>query len=92
MSLTSSKSILKDLLKAQELQDAQVNGRMESEAALVWAKGRVELDTVAAVDLRLSLVIFPDDTELDDSLGDGDDLQGGLVFGVLFEEGAVFEG
>ena len=47
---------------------------MESEAALVWAKGRVELDTVAAVDLRLAFVIFPDDTELDDSLGDGDDL------------------
>jgi hypothetical protein len=47
---------------------------MESEAALVWAKGRVELDTISAVDLGLSLVVLPDDAELDDSLGDGDDL------------------
>lgn len=65
---------------------------MESQTALVWAKSRVELDTVAAVDLWLPLVVFPDDSELDDALGDGDDLQGGLVLGVLFEEGAVFEG
>jgi hypothetical protein len=90
--LTSSQSILKDLLKAQELQDAQIDGGMESETSLVRTESRVELDTIAAVDLWLSLVILPDDTELDDTLGDGDDLQGSLVFGVLFEEGAVFEG
>jgi hypothetical protein len=65
---------------------------VESEATLIRAKSRVELNTVAAVDLRLSLVILPDDAELDDALGDGDNLQSGLVFGVLFEEGAVFEG
>jgi hypothetical protein len=65
---------------------------MESEATLVRAESRVELDTVAAVNLWLSLVVFPDNAELDDALGDGDDLQGGPVFGVLFEEGAVFEG
>ena len=65
---------------------------MESQAALVGAQGGVELDAVAAVDLGLALVVLPDDAELDDALGDGDDLERGLVFGVLLEEGAVFEG
>lgn len=50
------------------------------------------MDTIAAVDLWLSLIILPDDAELDDALRDGHNLEGGLVFGVLFEEGAVFEG
>jgi hypothetical protein len=65
---------------------------VQAETALVWAEGRVELDSVAAVDLNLVLVVFPDNSELDDALRDGDDLEGGLVFGVLFKEGAVFEG
>lgn len=90
--LTSSQGILEDLLKAQELQDGQVDRRVQAETALVWAEGGVELDSVAAVDLDLVLVVFPDNSELDDALRDGDDLEGGLVFGVLFEEGAVFEG
>lgn len=90
--LTSSQGILEDLLKTQELQDGQVDRRVQAETALVWAEGGVELDSVAAVDLDLVLVVFPDNSELDDALRDGDDLEGGLVFGVLFEEGAVFEG
>lgn len=65
---------------------------MESQSSLVGAQRGVELHTVAAVDLRLVLVVFPDDAELDDALGDGDDLEGGLVFGFLLEEGGVFEG
>jgi hypothetical protein len=90
--LTSSESILKDLLKAQELQDAQIDSRMESQSSLVWSQGGIELDTIASVDLWLSLVILPHDTELDDAFGDGDDLEGSLIFGILFEERAVFEG
>jgi hypothetical protein len=65
---------------------------VQAETALVWTEGGVELDSVAAVDLDLVLVVFPDNSELDDALGNGDDLEGGLVFGVLFEEGAVFKG
>jgi hypothetical protein len=90
--LTSSQGILKDLLKAQELQDRQVDRRVQAETALVWAEGGVELNSVAAVDLDLVLVVFPNHPKLDDALRDGDDLEGGLVFGVLFEESAVFEG
>lgn len=90
--LTSSQSILEDLLETQELEDAQVDCWVEAETTLVWTQSRVELDSVSAVQLELSLVIFPDDTELDDAFGNGDDLQCGLVFGLLLEESAVFEG
>jgi hypothetical protein len=65
---------------------------VESEASLVWTEGGVELDTVAAVDLWLEVVILPDDAELDDALWDGDDGEGSLVFWVLLEEGGVLEG
>lgn len=64
---------------------------MKSKTSLVWTESRVELDSVTTVDLQLSLVVFPDYTELDDSLGNGDDLECSLVFWVGFEKGAVLE-
>jgi len=90
--LTSSQSILEDLLEAQELQNRQVDSGMESKATFVGAKGRIELDAISAVDLGLKLVIFPDDTELDDPLRNRNDLERFLVLRVLFEERGVFEG
>lgn len=90
--LTSRQGILKDLLETQELENGQVDGRVQPQAALVWAQGRVELHTEAAVHLDLALVVLPDDTELDDALGDGDDLEGSTVFGVLLEQGAGLKG
>jgi hypothetical protein len=90
--LTSSKSILENLLETQELQDGEVDGRVKSQTTLVGTEGGVELDTVTAVDLALALVIFPDDTELNNALGNGGDLESLLVLGVLLEEGAVLEG
>jgi predicted RNA-binding protein associated with RNAse of E/G family len=74
------------LLETQEFQDGQVDSWVETETSLVWAEGRVELDSVTTVDLWLKVIILPDNTELDDALWDGDDLEGGLVFGVLLEE------
>lgn len=65
---------------------------MEPETTLVWTKSRVELNTETTVDLDLLLVVLPDDTELDDTLGNGNDFEGSLVFGVLLEESAVLEG
>ena len=65
---------------------------MEPKTSLIWTQGGIELHTVPSVDLDLSLVILPDDTELNDSFGNGGDLEGGLVFGVLLEEGGVLEG
>ena len=65
---------------------------MEAEAALVGTEGRVELHAVPLLDLALALVVLPDNAELDDALGDRDDLEGLLVFGVLGEEGGGLEG
>jgi hypothetical protein len=92
MLLTSGQSILEDLLEAQELQNGQIDRRVESKTAFVGAKSRVELDTISAVDLGLELVIFPDDTELDDPLRDRNDLESFLVFRVFFEKRGMFEG
>lgn len=65
---------------------------MKTNTALVWTQGRVELHTVSSVDLHLSFVVFPYYSKLNDSFGDGGNLEGGLVFRILFEEGGVFEG
>lgn len=84
--------ILEDLLEAQELQDGQVHGWVESKTTLVWTKGRVELDSVATVDLDFALVVLPDNSELDYSLRYGGDLEGFLVFWVLLKQRGVLKG
>lgn len=89
---TSSQGILEDLLKPKELENRQVDRGMESKTSLIRTQSRIELDTVSAVELWLSLVILPDNAELDDTLGDGNDLEGGFVFWVGVEEGTVFKG
>jgi hypothetical protein len=65
---------------------------MQSQTAFVGAESRVELDSVAAIDLEVAVVIFPDDTELDYSLRDRDDFEGYTVLGVLCEQRAIFKG
>jgi hypothetical protein len=65
---------------------------MKSETTLVWTESRVELHTVSSVDLSLELVVLPDNSELDDSLRDGDHLEGRSVFGLLLKKAGVFEG
>jgi hypothetical protein len=65
---------------------------VEAETALVGTESRVELDAVALVDVAIALVVFPDYTELDDTLGDRDNLKSLLVLGVLLEDGGALEG
>lgn len=65
---------------------------MESETALVRSQSRVELHTVAPVDLNVALIIFPCDPELDDSFWDCGDLKGFPVFRVLLEKAGMLEG
>jgi hypothetical protein len=88
----AGQGVLEDLLEAQELEDAEVDGGVQSQAALVGAEGRVELDSEGIVDLDLAGIVLPHNAELDDALGDGDDFEGVAVLGVLLEEGAVLEG
>ncbi len=65
---------------------------MEAKTTLVRSQGRIKLYTVSSIDLNLILIVFPDDTELDDTLRDGGDLERGAVFGVLLEQGGILEG
>ena len=85
----AGQGILVHLLKAQELDDGQVDGGMEPQAALVGAQGAVELDAVAAVDLIVALVIQPGDAELDGPLGLDHPLQKGclLILGMGVDHG-----
>ena len=62
--LEASKGILEDLLESEELEDGQVDGRVEAESSLVRAEGAVELDSVTVVDLALAGVVLPGHTEL----------------------------
>ena len=64
---------------------------METETALVWSQGGVELDTVATVDLQLVLIILPDNTELDDALRDCGDLERNLIFWILLEKRGILK-
>jgi hypothetical protein len=90
--LTAGKSILEDLLETQELENAEVDSWVETETTLVRTEGGVVLNAVTTVDLDLALVVLPNNTELDDALGDSSNLEGALVLRVLLEQGAVLKG
>jgi hypothetical protein len=89
---TAGEGILEDLLKAQELEDGEIDSRVQTQSTFVWTESRVELHAVALVDVALALVILPDHTELDDALGNGDNFEGLFVLGILLEDGRAFEG
>ena len=61
--------IFEDLLKTEELDDAEVERGVKAQATLVGAEGRVELDTEATVDVRLAGVVLPRHAEDDLPLG-----------------------
>lgn len=65
---------------------------MEAETTLVRAQCRVELHTVSTVDVNVTIVIFPGDTELDDTLRNGNDGQAFPQFGLQMEEFGLLEG
>ena len=67
------REFLKNLLEAEELDDAKVNGRMQTQTALIRADRRVELYAVAAVHLNLAVIVNPRHTEHDLALRLGDD-------------------
>ena len=86
----AGEGVLEDLLKAQELDDAQIDGGVQTQTALVGADGTVELNPVAVVHLNLTLVIHPRNPEQDAALGSGQPLQQGVALVgilVLFDNG-----
>ena len=90
--LTAGESVLEDLLETQELENGEVDSWVEAKSSLVWTEGAVKLNSVTVVDLWLKVVVLPDNTELDDTLWDGNDLKSGLVLWVLLEERRVLKG
>ena len=84
--LTAGQCILEDLLKPEELEDGEVNARVEPQAAFVRSQCRIELNAEATVDLAVAMIVFPGDTELDDSFGDGSNSEGLSVLWVLLEQ------
>ena len=67
--------ILEGLLEGKELQDAQVNARVEADTALVGAYGAVHLHAVALVYHDLAGIIHPRYAEHHHALGLDDTLQ-----------------
>ncbi len=61
----AGQAVLKDLLKAQELDDGSANRRMQTDAALVRSDCGVKLIAEAAVYLNLAVVVNPSNAELD---------------------------
>ena len=60
--------VLESLLEAEELENGESYGRMETETALVRSDRGVELDAIAAVDLNDAVVVNPGNAEHDSAL------------------------
>lgn len=67
--------VLKDLLETEELDNADIYGRMETKTAFVRADRGVELYTETTVNLYVSVVIVPRNAEDDLSLRLNDSLE-----------------
>ena len=78
--------VLEDLLEGKELDDREVDGGVEAKPALVGTESRGHLDAETAVDLLLSLIVDPGDTEDDLALRFNHALKSSDVLGVLFED------
>ncbi|MNP43597.1 hypothetical protein D3C76_1374260 [compost metagenome] len=76
------------MFKAEELQDRQVNRRVETHPAFERADRGAELDTPGAVDLHLIAVVHPYHAELDHAFWFNQALKQGhlTIAGVLFQK------
>ncbi|MNV24720.1 hypothetical protein D3C71_1157930 [compost metagenome] len=61
--------VFKGLLKAEELQDRQVHGRVEAHSAFERTNRGTELDAPRAVHLHLIFVVHPHHAELNHTFG-----------------------
>lgn len=71
----AGKGILEDLFEAEELDDPQIHGRVETQAALVRAERAVEFHPETAVDVNRPGIVLPGDPEHDLPLRLTDPLQ-----------------
>lgn len=64
---------------------------MKPQTTLVGPEGRVELNPVPAVDLHITIVVFPCDAELNHTFRDGNDRQSSLELGGDFKKLGIRE-
>ena len=62
-----SEAVLESLLKSEELENAEVYAAVEAQAALVRAEGAVHLHAISLVDVNLSKIVGPGNSEHDDA-------------------------
>ena len=76
--------ILKDLLKAQEFDDGQIDRGVKPQAAFVGTQRSIELHAITAVHMPLMVVILPGHAKFDHALGLNHALQqrSFFIFGV----------
>ena len=79
--------ILENLFEREKLENGHVHAGVEPEPSLVRSNGTVELNSEAAVHLRVAFVVHPRHSEMNESLGFHNTLHNGDVFGVGFEHG-----
>ena len=58
-------TVLESLFESEELHDAEVHARMETDSSLVWSDGTVHLYPVSSVDLHFSFIVYPRNSEHD---------------------------
>ena len=80
----TGQGVLEDLLKAEEFDDTDIYGRMQTDTALIRADRGVELNAVAGVNLYLTVVVDPRNTEFDLALGLTETLEQRLLLVKLF--------
>ena len=75
------------MLEGEELQDAEIDGRVETKPALIGTNRAVHLDAKTAVDLNVAALVHPRYAEHDHTLGLDDPLEhfGASIFGVFVE-------
>ena len=72
--------VLEDLLEGEELEDGEVDRRVEAQASLVGTDRAVLLDAVAAVDADLARVVHPRNAEYNNALRLDDALENRVLF------------
>ena len=81
--------VLEDLLKAEELENREIDRRIKAQSPFVRPDCGVELHAIAAVDANRPRVVNPRNTKHNDALRLDETLKNGilLIFGMGFDDG-----
>ena len=82
-------AVFKDLFQAEEFDDGQIDGGVETQSSLVGTDRAVELHAIALVYVYVAVVVHPRHAEQDRAFGFGEALQksGFFIFGVRIDNG-----